>query len=192
MSIAAAVPMAIAGVSSLMGASSARRAAKAQQNAAQDAINSTQPYNQFGLDAMKQISTIQSNPGAYIQSNTLYKSMADDAQRRLLANQAAKGKIGSGGTASALQEQLLTIGNNLVNQQIQNLQNQVGTGQNAVNQIGGYQLNKGEAKSAGIIGANNYLQQGIQSIGGSGMQAIGGGGGQFGNIGSQLQTPTNL
>lgn len=188
MSVAAAIPMAISGVSSLIGASNARKAAKAQRQAAQEAINTTQPYNQFGMDAMKQISTIQADPGAYIKSNTLYKSMADDAERRLLANQAAKGKVGSGGTANALQEQLLNIGNNLVNQQINNLQNQVGTGQTAVGQIGGYLTNQGDAKASGIMGANNAIQQGLSSIGGSAMSAIGGGN----NIGAQLQAPTSI
>ena len=186
MSVAAAIPMALGAVSSIAGASAASRAAKAQKRAADNAMATQQPYNQFGMDAMNQIKTIQADPGAYIKGNTLYSSMADDAERRLLANQAAKGKVGSGGTKSALQEQLLTLGNSLVNQQIGNLQQQVGTGQNAANQTSDFQIQRGNASAAGIQGVGNALQGGLRSIGSGAM------GGAFGNIGSQLQAPTNL
>lgn len=54
--------------------------------------------------------TMAFDPMANIEGalqNPLLKAMQDDVTRRLMANQAARGKLGSGGTAEALQQRLV-------------------------------------------------------------------------------------
>lgn len=136
-----------------------------QANAQQRADTAT--YRQFGEQAVQQINDIQADPAAYIRGNELYNSLAADAERRLLANQAAKGKVGSGGTAAALQEQLLNLGTGLVNNQVTQLQGQanlganaaVGTGTNSANLL----TQQGNAAAAGEIGQANALSNGYQN-----------------------------
>ena len=150
----------------LMAQSSADDAKKAaaKQAAAIDRATATQaPYNELGTNAAAQIQQIQADPGAYVQNNPFYKSLADDAQRRLLANQAAKGKVGSGGTQAALQDQLLQLGNGLVQQQVGTLQNQVNSGQAAATNTSNLQTTKGDAQASGVVGAGNALTTGYQN-----------------------------
>lgn len=133
--------------------------------AANETIN--KPYTDLGANSAAEIARIQADPGAYVQNNPFYKSLADDAQRRLLANQAAKGKVGSGGTSAALQEQLLNLGNGLVQQQVGTLQNQVNTGANAASGVATNSINlntdKGNVNAAGVVGQNNAYQSGYQN-----------------------------
>lgn len=125
------------------------------------------PYTDLGKESAQRIQDIQADPAGYIQNNPLYGSLAADAERRLLANQAAKGKVGSGGTADALQERLLNIGTGLVNTEIGNLQNQVNTGQGAAGQVGSLAYtgnsNIGSTNAAGVIGQNNALNSQYQN-----------------------------
>lgn len=125
------------------------------------------PYTDLGRESAQRIQDIQADPAGYIQNNPLYGSLAADAERRLLANQAAKGKVGSGGTADALQERLLNIGTGLVNTEIGNLQNQVNTGSGAAGQVGyiayAGNSNVGSTNAAGVIGQNNALNAQYQN-----------------------------
>lgn len=141
----------------------AKEAAKIQAGAVDKAVATQAPYNELGTDAVAQIKQIQADPGAYVQNNPFYKSLADDAQQRLLASQATKGKIASGGTADALQTSLLNLGNGLVQQQVGTLQNQVNTGQNSANTVSGLQTDKGAVQGAGVVGSSNALQTGYQN-----------------------------
>lgn len=52
-------------------------------------------------------------------SDPAFKSLADEASRRVFANQAARGKLGSGGTAEALQERLVGLGEQVRGQRLQ-------------------------------------------------------------------------
>jgi hypothetical protein len=151
------------GLSTYNASEAAKEAAKIQSGAVDKAIATNAPYNELGKNAAAQIQQIQADPGAYVQNNPFYKSLADDAQQRLLANQAAKGKIASGGTADALQTSLLNLGNGLVQQQVGTLQNQVNSGQNAAATTGGYQIGAGNAGAAGAVGSANALQTGYQN-----------------------------
>jgi hypothetical protein len=152
-------------------ANAARDAAGIQANSVNQAIQNqnqaTAPYREFGENAINEINTIQQDPAGYINNNPLYNSLADDAERRLLANQASKGKVGSGGTAAALQEQLLNIGNGLVSNQVNTLQNQVNTGANAATGNATNTSNLitqgGNAAAAGEIGSANAISSGYQN-----------------------------
>lgn len=151
------------GLSTLNASDAAKEAAKIQAGAVDRGIATQAPYNELGTSATAQIQQIQSNPGAYVQNNPFYKSLADDAQQRLLANQAAKGKVASGGTADALQTSLLNLGNGLVQQQVGTLQNQVNSGQNAANATSGLQTDRGAVQAGGVVGSANALQTGYQN-----------------------------
>lgn len=158
-------------IMSQAGSDTATKAAKIQAESidrARAANTAAQaPYTQLGENAVNQINTIQSDPAGYVQNSPFYQSLAQDAQRRLLANQAAKGKVGSGGTAAALQEQLLALGNGLVQGQVNTLQGQVNTGANAATNVGNTNTelltSQGAVNAAGKVGAFNAQNSGYQN-----------------------------
>lgn len=144
-------------------AATAEKAAKIQAGSINNAIATQQPYQQLGTDAVNQINQIQADPGGYIQNNPFYASLADDAQRRLSAAQGSKGKFNSGGTIAALQDNLLQLGNGLVQQQVGTLQQQAGIGQNAANNVSNFQTQQGDVLAAGKMGASNAMTAGYQN-----------------------------
>jgi hypothetical protein len=125
--------------------------------------------------------TDPANQMQFIKDNPFYKLLADDAQSRLLKNQAARGKVGSGGTAEALQNSLLLLGSDLINNQfnqqnmaISNTMGITTLGQNAAagqgtatmntaNNIGDLTTQQGNVNAAGQVGAANATAQGINS-----------------------------
>lgn len=141
-------------------AEAAKKASQQQSASINSAIAQQQPYSQLGADAVNQIQTIQKDPAGYIKNNPMYATLAQDAERRLLANEAAKGKVGSGGTAAALQDQLLQIGNGLVNQEIGRLSTQAGIGQGSARTNSALLTEQGDVRAAGTIGANQAYQNG--------------------------------
>lgn len=62
----------------------------------------------------------------YLQNDPLYAAIADDTNRRLNAQAAAAGKLHSGGTAKALQDNMMLLGRERINDRI----NQLTTGFN--------------------------------------------------------------
>lgn len=153
------------------------RAITAQTDAEQRARQTLQPFVDSGAGSLQSYSSLVNDPNAqaeYINNNPFYKTLADDAEKRLLANQAARGKVGSGGTAAALQNQLTLLGNQLVQQQVGNLQNKVSLGQNAASGVGSNIINtgtnisnlqtqQGNANAAGTIGASNAYTDATQN-----------------------------
>lgn len=153
------------------GAQTAEKAARTQAEGIQAGVAANtaamQPYTQLGQTAVNQLNTIQADPAGYIQGNPLYQSLASDAERRLLANQAAKGKVGSGGTAAALQENLLNLGTGLINQDLNRYQQQAVAGQAAAANVGAAQ-NSGATGAAGVtaagqIGGYTAIKDGYQN-----------------------------
>lgn len=63
-----------------------------------------------------------------------FEALADKSQRRLFQNAAARGKVGSGGTAEALQTSLLEIGTDLVNTSIKQRLAGLGARQSVIRQ----------------------------------------------------------
>lgn len=145
----------------------ARTQAEAYQQAAKQNQRALQPYTQLGESAVNQINTIQADPTGYLNTNTFYQSLAKDAEQRLLANQAAKGKVGSGGTAAALQNELTLLGTGLVNQDLARLQGQANTGQVAASNVGGtnasYTAAAGDANATGQVASQNAYTSGYQN-----------------------------
>lgn len=155
-------------------AGAANKAIKAQNNAQARQEATMKPFVEQGTSAATQLNAIEADKAGYIQNNPLYTSLANDAQSRLFANQAAKGKLNSGGTKAALQEQLLNIGNGLYQQDVGNLQTRMGLGQNAAAGVGAGQLNtganisnltigRGDSQAAGVMGVNNAQQSSYQN-----------------------------
>lgn len=127
------------------------------------------PYRQAGADALPGLQNLVTDPSSqrqFIQDNPFYKTLADDAQSRVFETQAARGKLGSGDTASALQDNLLKLGSDLLNQNIAQRSNLVSMGQSASAQTGQFgqqtantisdlHTQRGNAQAAGTVGAAN-------------------------------------
>lgn len=144
-------------------ADAAREAAGIQSASLDKAIALQQPYTEAGVNALNRIDEINADRAGYVQNNPLYQSLAKDAEQRLLANQAAKGKVASGGTQAALQDQLLQLGSGLVQQDINQLQQTANAGQLATGSVANLTTQQGDVNAAGTIGSNNAYTSGYQN-----------------------------
>ena len=156
---------------------SSREAIESQENALNTVRNDLAPYRDAGTEALGGLTSLVNDPNAqaeYIRSNPMYATLADDAQQRLLANAAARGKVGSGGTADDLQTNLLILGQQLLNQNIDQRQNVASLGQNAAagtgsatlntaNNIGNLITDQGNAAASGQIGGANATTNAINN-----------------------------
>jgi hypothetical protein len=152
-----------------------------------DQLQSQLGSNPF-MDRFEQLS----NPGQqldFVNNNPFFGGLRDQAVNSLFNNQAARGKVGSGGTAEALQQSFLNLGTGLVDRElgnltqgsnmrqsgINNLFNSVNLGQNAAagvgqagqqtgNQISNLLTGIGNSQAAGGIGAANARQQGFNNL----------------------------
>jgi hypothetical protein len=116
------------------------------------AIGAQQPFYDAGTSTLPGLQSLINDPNAqrdFITNNPFYDSLAADAQDRLFNNQAARGKVGSGGTAASLQNQLVLMGSDLLNNNIAQRFGLAQIGQNAANQIGAYNTNAA-TQTAGI------------------------------------------
>tara|TARA_R110000822_G_scaffold185142_1_gene324359 strand:+ start:437 stop:1171 length:735 start_codon:yes stop_codon:yes gene_type:complete len=171
---------------------SADRAIQSQEDALRQTRQDLAPYRDAGeaqLDPLGNLVDYQQNlatdPNAqrsYVQENPFFKMLADDAQKRIFNNQAARGKVGSGETAQALQNSIMLLGNDLVNNNLNqtnsvfsNRLNIASMGGNAAartgnatlgtaNNISNLQTDKGNVNAAGIIGVNNARTDGINNL----------------------------
>lgn len=156
---------------------SADKAIEFQKESRDIARGDLQPFRQAGQAQLDPLSKLISDPNeqlSFVQNNPFFKALADDAQSRLFSNQAAKGKVGSGGTALALQNSLLLLGQDLLTQNINQRQVLVNTGANAAagqatttqqsgSAISDLVTGQGNALAAGEVGAANARAQGINS-----------------------------
>lgn len=184
-------------ISGQTGAKAAKRAASVQQAAADRGIAATEagreqaradlePFAAAGRGAttdlqvgLKELNRLITNPEAqkeFITNNPFFDALTKRSSDTLLNRASAGGKLGSGGTAEALQESVLLIGSDLLNQNItqrQNVnsafQNLVTTGSNAatnqarvstgaaanISELG---LQNANAQAAGIVGAQRARQ----------------------------------
>lgn len=144
------------------------------------------PFAQAGLEALPGLTSLTTDPAAqlaFIQDNPFFQALTDQASSTLFANQAAKGKVGSGGTAEALQNSLLLLGTDLVNQNINQRLNLANlgfgaaagqanitqqTGSNIANTITGV----ANTTAAGIVGGANAIQQGRADLLTAGVTAV--------------------
>lgn len=116
--------------------------------------------------------------GSEVLQNPLLRAMQDDVTRRLMANQAARGKLGSGGTAEELQNRLIPQALAFREQEISGLTNLGITGedirQREVNDLfraaGLGQVSAARTGAAGLTAAGNIgnLQQAAGAAQGQG------------------------
>ena len=83
---------------------------------------------QGDISGVRGLVTDPNQQASFVQNNPFFTALADDAQRRIFGSQAARGKLGSGGTAEALQNSLLLLGNDLLGQNIQQRQGLIQSG----------------------------------------------------------------
>jgi len=171
------------------GGDAARQASQLQSASADKAIDLTresrdiarkdlQPFTEAGTKTLPGLTSLIEDPNAkkaFVENNPFFKAQADESQRRLFNNQAARGKVGSGGTAEALQNSLLLLGNDLVNENIGQRFNLASLGQSSaagqanITQSAGAQgsnllTQQGNVQASGVIGAENAKTGGINSL----------------------------
>ena len=157
--------------------SASKKASKAQSKSADQSVafqresrdiarEDLQPFRDFGESQIQPLNNLLENPNSYLQNNPLYDAINNNAKREVFANRAARGKLGSGGTARELQNRFLANGESLINNQYNRLLGGVSSGQNAaagqanvaqntgVN-VGNTLLQKGNAIAAGKVGSAN-------------------------------------
>ena len=167
--------------------SASKKASKAQSKSADQSVafqresrdiarEDLQPFRDFGESQIQPLNNLLENPNSYLQNNPLYDAINNNAKREVFSNRAARGKLGSGGTARELQNRFLANGESLINNQYNRLLGGVSAGQNAaagqanvaqntgVN-VGNTLLQKGNAIAAGKVGSanayNNAINQGV-------------------------------
>lgn len=127
------------------------------------------PYRDVGSRNISGLEALVTDPNAqkdFVLNNPFFSALADKAKTDLFNNAAAKGKVGSGGTAQALQNSLMLLGTDILNQNITQRSGLVGMGQNAAAQTGNAAQNsansianlytdQGAAQAGGIVGAQN-------------------------------------
>ncbi len=126
------------------------------------------PFFEEGKTAITGLGSLVSDPqdqADFISDNPFFELMADRARGDLLSNQAARGKVGSGDTAEALQNSLMLIGSDILRQNIAERQGLGGLGLNAAtnlsqftqtgaSNIGNLLTSRGAVSAAGIMGAS--------------------------------------
>lgn len=174
-------------------AASADTGIAVQERADLRARQDLQPFRDAGANALGDLNSLLLNPEAqndFVANNPFFKSLADDSQRRIFGNAASRGKLGSGGTASALQDRLLQLGTGLVDNQTNKLFNLSSLGSNAAarqatntlgtaNGVSNLFTQQGNALAAGQVGSANAKADGLNNLltlGTVGLGQYGGGG----------------
>jgi hypothetical protein len=101
-----------------------KRAVALQREMWNTSRNDLAPYRDAGEQAMNPLVALATDPQAqadYVHTNPFYRAQMQQAQDALFANQAARGMLGSGATASALQQQYLAQGDQFLNSQFNRL-----------------------------------------------------------------------
>lgn len=144
-------------------------------------------FRELGRDSIDGLSSLVTDPNAqrdFIQNNPFFDALAQRSTDTLLNNQAARGKVGSGGTAEALQNSMMLLGNDLLSQNIAQRQGLVNTGLNAAGGmanitqntragIADLRLQNANAQAAGVVGAANARGQGMSNLVGLGTSIAG-------------------
>jgi hypothetical protein len=170
------------------------KAAELQQEGLQDVLgfqrealatsrSDLQPFRAAGVNALQQVAPLINDPQAqadFVQDNPFFEALAQDAQRRIFNTGAASGRGFAGGTAQALNNSIMLLGNDLVDRQIgrqmglvntgqasaagqanaaQNFGQQAGAATMSTNRTIGDLMTQGaNAQASGIVGAANAQQ----------------------------------
>ena len=135
------------------------------------------PFRTFGADQINSLTSILSPEGqmSYLQSNPLFQLGLDNLNQTTMQSQAARGKLGSGGTLTALQDNAYLAGAPLLQNQQNQLFNAVNLGQSSAagqantalttgNNLSNLTMQQGNNLAAGIVGAQGARQAGINNL----------------------------
>ncbi len=129
----------------------ARAGAIAAQDRGLQTIRSDyQPYVDAGKIALADVQKLIADPQAqkdFIANNPFFDSLAKNAEDRLLSNQAARGRVGTGSTQKELHNELLMLGNNLLDTTINQRMGLVNTGMSATGSVAGAETNRANTVS---------------------------------------------
>jgi hypothetical protein len=159
-------------------AASGDKAIAFQRESRDIAREDLQPFREAGAAQLDPLTSLISDPQAqldFIRNNPFFDALADKAQKRIFSNQAARGKVGSGGTAEALQNSLLLLGQDLLDRNVGQRMGLATMGQNAAAgqasvaqntgaNISNIVTDQGNARAAGEVGAANARAQGINNL----------------------------
>lgn len=168
-------------------------AARAQRDAAAAASSQQQsqydqtradyaPYRQAGYSALAQIQKLNSGDYSGFTTSPDYNFTRTEGQRGLEQSAAARGGAFSGNALRALSDYNQGLASQQYGAYYNRLANVAGVGQsatgstamagqNAANQIGGYQLGAGDARASGIIGSTNSTSGALNALIPIGQQA---------------------
>lgn len=178
----------------------AEDAAKEQQRASERAIQSQEkaaatvrgdlaPFREAGLAALPRLTALTTDEAEqekFLKESPLLGLISDETTRQLTARQAARGRLGSGDTATELQNRLAVTGLGLLERQQGQLFNLATLGGNVAGQqatqtqqtsnaVSNLLTGIGNARAAGEIGQANAITQGIAGATNIAASAFGGG-----------------
>ncbi len=140
---AAGVQVAAAGEASALQKTAEEEALERSRVAEEKSRADLQPFTAAGTRAigglekgLAGVSRLVTDPEAqreFITNNPFFEALTGRATEEIFSNRAARGKVGSGGTAEALQNSLLLLGSSLLNQNVTQRQNVNTQFQNLVN-----------------------------------------------------------
>jgi hypothetical protein len=139
------------------------------------------PFVELGVTGAPLLGAAVDDPSRILR-NPFFRAQAEQLEQQTLAQQAARGKLGSGETQNLLTRGILGLGSQFQQQDIGNLSNLVKLGQASAAQVGAQTGNvaaaqggiigrQGEALASGQIGAGNAKAQGIENAVGLGATA---------------------
>ena len=127
-----------------------------------------QPYLDAGRLTVENISNLVNNPQAqrdFILSNPFFDALAKKSEDALLKAKASVGKVGTGGTQIELQNEMLAIGNQLLDAAINRSLPLIQGGQNAAAQVAAAERARASAVSQIELSVGQSLAQLVQSTG---------------------------
>lgn len=178
----------IDGITGRGAADASRQAAATQAASAADAIafqeetrdlvrEDLAPFTNFGSGQINPLTEMLTSQGQadYINNNPIFSAALDSVNNATLKNQAARGKLGSGGTLEALQNNYLATSLPFIQDQRNALINAVNLGQNSAAGQGNAALStgaaisnlntqRGNALASGIVGSAAAKQEGVNNM----------------------------
>ena len=144
-------------------------------NTIRDDLAPFRQHSETNVNALQNLVRSPSAQYGFIHNNPFYEAILGDERRKTMQNYAARGKLGSGETLKALDENVLRVGQGLVDNQTNKLFNlanmgqntaalQASTAQNSANATSNLLTQQGNAAAAGTIGANNANVAGTNNL----------------------------
>jgi len=143
-----------------------QEAKKRIEEARNAAIEGFKPYVDAGNSTLPGLQKLINDPQSqkdFITKNPFYAALADDAQSRVFNNQAAKGRVGSGGTAKALNNELLLLGSDLLSKNIAQRFQLAGLGLDATNATANTNMSAGANIANLEVGTRNAMADNLNN-----------------------------